>query len=447
MSAALHLLRKDVRLLLRGRGLLVMLIGYPLIVAALVTVALQSGERRPSIAFVNLDTSNRTVRVGDKRFGVEEYERRLAAEVDLKRLAPDAARAALDDGRVSAVLTLPAGFISDLQSGIRSPTIGLEVSRRSPIEAQSISRRLESAVARLNQELAGTYVAQTLDLVRIIVEGGDVAIFTREGNVLGLKRSEQVVRQVQQILTRQGQRLLASRMDPLLNFIVEAGVNLDLAKDAATALSQPIALKVPDPPTGREPLSGFGFAGALLVSLALVGVLLAAASLSAEREDNTLVRLRRGLIRTESLVGEKVTFAAIVSLVIGLILLAIVAVATSLAVGRWGLWLATLLLSGLAFAGFGVLIGALARETRTGLLAALMLALPLIFLGLFTQSPAASAISQFFPFGPAFRTFQTLLVEPSIVAGDIWLRFGQLALVAAVFTGAAAVVVRRRTEV
>ena len=447
MTAALHLLRKDITLLLRGRGLLVMLIGYPLIVAALVTVALQSGERRPSIAFVNLDTSNRTVRVGDRRLGVKDYQGRLAAEVDLKHLSPDAARAALDDGRVSAVLTLPAGFISDLQSGIRSPTIGLEVSRRSPIEAQSISRRLEAAVARLNQELAGTYVAETLDLVRIIIDGGNVAVFTRQGNVLGLKRSEQLVRQVQQILTRQGQRLLANRMDPLLNFIVEAGVNLDLANDAATAISQPIALKVPDPPSGREPLSAFGFAGALVVSLALVGVLLGAASLAAEQEDNTLVRLRRGLIRPEALVGEKVTFAAVVSLAIGLILLAIVAVATSLAVGRWALWLPTLLLAGLAFAGFGVLVGALARETRTGLLAALMLALPLIFLGLFTESPAASTISEFFAFGPAFRAFQTLLVEPSLVARDIWLRFGQLALLAAVFTGAAAVVLRRRTEV
>ena len=205
MSAPLQLFRKDFRLLLRGRGLLVMLIGYPLIVAALVTVALQSGERKPAIAFVNLDTSNRTVRVGDQRLGVKDYEARLAKEVDLKHLSADEARAARSsEGRVSAVLTLPEGFISDLQSGIRSPTIGLEVNRRSPIEAQSISRRLEAAVARLNQELAGAYVAQTLDLVRIIIDGGDVAIFTRQGNVLGLKRSEQLVRQIQASLTKQG---------------------------------------------------------------------------------------------------------------------------------------------------------------------------------------------------------------------------------------------------
>jgi ABC-2 type transport system permease protein len=182
------------------------------------------------------------------------------------------------------------------------------------------------------------------------------------------------------------------------------------------------------------------------VSLALVGVLLAAAALSSEREDNTLVRLRRGLIRPEALVGEKVVFAGVVSVVIGLILLAVVAVGTSLAIDRWALWVPTLLAAGLAFGAFGVLVGAAARETRGALLAALMLALPLIFLGLFTESDAASAISEVVPFGPAFRSFQTLLVEPSISSSDLWLRLGQLTLLAAVLTAAAALVLRRRSE-
>ncbi len=446
MTAAAHLLVKDLRLLIRGRGLLAVLILYPLVVAVLVTVALQTGERRPAIAFVNLDSSNRTVRVGDQRLGVGDYEARLAREVEVVRLDPVAARAALDDGRVSAVLTLPEGFIRDLQSGIKAPKIGLDVSRRSPIEAQSITRRLESAVFRLNQELAATYVKQTLELVRIIVDGGDVAVFTRSGSVLGLKRSEVIVRQVRADLVRQGRGELAARLDPLLHFIVEAGVNLDLANAAATTISRPITLDIPPAPTGREPLSAFGFAGALLVSLALAGVLLAAAALSSEREDNTLVRLRRGLLRPEALVGEKVVFAALVVVVIGLILLAAVALGTSLAVDRWALWLPTLLVSGLAFGGFGVLVGAGARETRGALLTALMIALPLIFLGLFTESDAASAINQVVPFGPAFRAFQMLLVEPSITSGDLLLRLGQLALLAVVLTGASALVLRRGSE-
>lgn len=440
------ILVKDLRLLVRSRGLLAMLIGYPLIVAALVALALQGGERRPAVAFVNNDTSNRTVKVGDKRLSVKDYEARLAAEVDLKRMDQASADEALRAGRVSAVITLPERFISDLQSGIKPPVVTVQPSLRSPIEAQSISRRLESSIYRLNQDLAQTYIQQTLDLVRIVVEGGEVAVFTRTGNILGLQKSEVLVKDLQAQLRANGNGALATRMDPLLNFIIEASVNLDLADVAASAIGNPIQLRMSPAPAGREPLSGFGFAGALLVSLALVGVLLGAAGLSSEREENTLVRLRRGLVRIESLVFEKVAFGAIVCLVIGAVLLLAVMATTSLAVGRWALWPPALVAAGLAFAAFGVLVGSLASETRTALLAALMLALPLIFLGLFTQSGAASAISEVIPFGPAFRVFQTLIVEPTVDGGMLWLRFGQLVLLAVVFGVAASVALRRRSE-
>ena len=75
-----------------------------------------------------------------------------------------------------------------------------------------------------------------------------------------------------------------------------------------------------------------------------------------------------------------------------------------------------------------------------------MLALPLIFLGLFTESRLAAAISDVAPFGPAFRAFQSLLVEPSLSAGSLWLRLAQLVGLATVLTGGAALILRRRTE-
>ncbi|HJZ60539.1 MAG TPA: ABC transporter permease [Miltoncostaeaceae bacterium] len=440
-----RLLVKDLRLLVRGRALLALLVGYPLLVAVLVAVALQSGEQRPSVAFVNLDTSGRTVQVGSRRLGVEDYARRLGQEVHLDRLSPGEASRALDQGRVSAVLTIPSGFISDLQAGVHPPVITVETSRRSPIQADAIQRRLESAIFRVNQQLASTYVDQTLHLVQVLVDGGDVSAFTRSGHVLGLTESRRLVRDVQASLRRSGRADVAARLDPLLNFIVQAGVNLDLANAAAQSLTNPIRLRIPPPPQGREPLTGFGFAGALLVSLGLIGTLLGAAALSSEREDGTLTRLRRGLIRTEGLVGEKVSFAALVGLVVGLLLLAAVAIFTALTVDRWGLWIASLLAAGLAFGAFGVLIGALARETRTALLATIMLALPLIFLGLFTDSAIASGISQVFPFGPAFRSFQTLLVEPS-VPGRLGLRIGQLLLLGLAFGGIASFALRRRAD-
>jgi ABC-type transport system involved in cytochrome c biogenesis permease component len=444
VRAASLLFLKDLRLLGRTPALLLVLVVYPLLVALIVALALQSDEREPEIALVVLDTSGRSVEVGDRRLSIDDYVQRLSQDVDVHELSADAAQTALDDGRVSAVLTVPEGFISDLQSGVRPPVLRLTASRRSPIQADAIERRLEAAVYRLNQSLATGYVDQVLQLVDLVVEGGVLGLYGRSGDALGLRRSRVLVLDVQRQLREAGQDAAARRLAPLLNFIAETRSNLDLARPAANAIRAPIEIEVDEGAEGREPLSAFGFAGALLVSLGLAGVLLAAAAMSSEREDQALARLRRGLISTPSLVGEKMVFTAAACLLVGLLLLAGVAIFTSLAVGRWGLWLIALTLAGLAFGAFGVLAGALARETRTALLVALMLALPLLALGLVPEADVASAISEAVPFGPAFDAFQTLLVEPAVPAGDLTLNLGHLALLAVVFGGLAAWAVRRR---
>jgi ABC-type transport system involved in cytochrome c biogenesis permease component len=444
VRAALLLLRKDVTLLRRSPALVLVLIVYPVLVALLVAVALQGDERRPDVAVVNLDTSGRTVDVAGNRLSIEDYIDRLAEDVDVRRLDAGPAAEALDGGRVSAVLTIPEDFISDLQSGVRQPAIQLATSRRSPIEGDAITRRLEAAVFRLNQRLATGYVEQVLELVDLVTNGGEIGIFGRSGDALGLKRSRELVTDLQDGLRAAGDAASAAELAPLVNFIDETQRNLDLARPAANAIRAPIVLEVSEGAPGREPLSAFGFAGALLVSLGLAGTLLAAAAMSAEREDHTLVRLRRGLISAGGLVGEKMAFTAAACLVVGMALLGGVALFTDLAVGRWGIWLGVLLLAGLAFGAFGVLAGALARETRSALLIALMIALPLMALGLIPDSGAASAVSEVVPFGPAFDAFQALLVEPSLDAGDLLLTLGQLALIAAALATAAAVAVRRR---
>jgi ABC-type transport system involved in cytochrome c biogenesis permease component len=444
VRAASLIFRKDVRLLGRSPALLLVLVAYPLLVALLVALALQSDERPPDVALVVLDSSGRSVQVGDRRLSIDDYVERLSEDVNVRELDAEAAATALEDGRVTAVLTVPEGFIGDLQSGVRPPVLELTTSRRSPIEADAIEGRLEAAVFRLNQSLATGYVDQVLRLVDLVVDGGAIGIYGRTGDALGLRRSRALVLDVQRELRAAGEETAARRLAPLLNFIAETGNNLDLARPAANAIRAPIELEVNEGAEGREPLSAFGFAGALLVSLGLAGVLLAAAAMSSEREDHALARLRRGLISSPSLVAEKMAFTAAACLLVGLVLLAGVAIFTSLAVGRWGLWLLVLILAGLAFGAFGVLAGALARETRTALLVALMLALPLLALGLLPDAPVASAISQIVPFGPAFDAFQTLLVEPTVPGGDLTLNLGHLALLALAFGGLAAWAVRRR---
>ena len=71
---------------------MLVLVGYPLVVAVLIAITLQSNGRDYSIALVNLDDSGRTVRVGDERLSVDDHHYRVAVQDDVHRLDISAAR-------------------------------------------------------------------------------------------------------------------------------------------------------------------------------------------------------------------------------------------------------------------------------------------------------------------------------------------------------------------
>jgi len=446
VRSARLLFTKDLRVLGRSRGLVAILIGYPVIIAILLALALSGGDRRPSVAFVNLDQQGRTVLVGNDRLSVDDYASKIEQDVDLKRLDPPGAQQALADGKVSAILTIPDNFVSDLQSGIKSPVVTLQTNPRNPIEAQAIERNMEAAVFRLNQALATAYVDQVLNLVKLVQEGGDVQIFGRAGKLEGLASSARVLRQVERQLIKAKQPALAKRLADLNDFIDGVNTNLDLAKPAARSIASPIRLDIQSGAPGREPLSALGIAAALVVGLGLLGVLLSAALLSAEREDGVLSRLGRGLVGPGTIITQKAVLSALATLVVGMVLLGVVALTTSVSVGRWAIWVLALVVAGLAFGAFGLLIGALARETRTALLAALMITLPLAVIALIPGNDIAYWVSAVAGFGPAARVFQDLLVDPE-VTGTLWAGIGLLAGIALVYGVAARIALGRRMHV
>lgn len=446
MRAMALLFVKDLRLLVRSPALALVLVAYPVLVSLLVAGSLQAGERPPAIAVVNLDTAGRTVEVAGERLSVQDYVDRVAKDADVTMLDPEEAAQALDDGRVAAVVTIPAGFVADLQSGLKPPVITVAASRRSPIEAEAVTRRLEATVFRLNQRLAEGYVANVVALVDLVINGGRLGVFGRSGDALGLIRSRALVEDIQAELRADDRPATADRLDELLNFIDQTRRNLDLAAPASNVISAPIELDVVEAGPGRAPLTAFGVAAALLVSLGLAGVLIGAAGLAAEREDNALGRLMRGLIRPWALVAEKLLFTAAVATVVGLVLLGVLALVTDVTVGRWALWVPTLAVMGLALGSLGAVAGAVARETRTALLAALMVAIPLAAVALLPDGGWTGVLAAVVPFGPAFDLIQALLVEPTLDAGAVWADLGRLAAIAAVLGTAASVAVARRAR-
>ena len=257
-EGGLLLLRKDAVLLRRSPALLLVLVvcrSWSRCCGA------RAAERRAPAGRGGGEpghASGRTVDVGGNRLSIDDYIDRLAEDVDVRRLDAEAAADALDAGRVSAVVTIPEEFISDLQSGVRQPALRLAASRRSPIEADAITRRLEGAVYRLQP-------AARHRLRRAGARAGGPGDERRRDRHLrpngrrpGPQAQPRARGRAPGAAPRGRRRGDAAGLAPLLNFIDETQRNLDLARGSTNAIRAPIVLEVTEGAEGREPLSAFG---------------------------------------------------------------------------------------------------------------------------------------------------------------------------------------------
>jgi ABC-2 type transport system permease protein len=157
------------------------------------------------------------------------------------------------------------------------------------------------------------------------------------------------------------------------------------------------------------------------------------------------------LISTNGLLGEKVVLGTAVGLVVTLLMLFGMQIFVPLELGRVGLWLVAILISGAALGAAGAALGAAAREVRTVSLLAFMVTLPVAFLSLVPSgavSPTAfDAIRYFtalFPFKPALQAITSALDETGPGIGGPLLH---LAILFAAYAVIARVALRRFSAV
>ncbi len=156
--------------------------------------------------------------------------------------------------------------------------------------------------------------------------------------------------------------------------------------------------------------------------MTFLALLLAAGAAAAERDEGTIGRLRRGLVSFGQLVWSKVALAAVVGLALGgaiAILFGVVAEVGGVTGGEpWArlplLFVGVALAAGVVGAA-GALLGALAREARTASLLAVLVVLPVVFLGLVPREALSFAwwVSEFLPFAHAVRWFGAALYDTS----------------------------------
>ena len=442
LRAAALLTYKDLVSLRRAPLVVILLACYPLLIAGLVGLVAGYANARPQVAVVDLDHIPATTTIADHRYDIKGAIDAVAKNVRISWMSKAEAEQALRTGSVVGVITIPKGFLADLKSVVHSPTLEFETAQSGI--ASRVTQQMQALVYNLNLKLQDAFIKDAIRYISLIERGGKTNFLGTSYNVLGIQKARAL------LLAEKGNKSAAE----VARFLDTAEGALSASEVSARAVAQPIKLTV-ETRNGRSWLfSAQMQAYALALTISILALALAAAVTASERDENVACLLGRGLVSKLSLLAAKIAVATIISLVVGLgILLAFGAIVDLGGIsggqpwGRIPLVMVGVLLFGAALGAIGTLIGALAREGRSATLGALLVALPIVLLGLVPREivPPAGIISDFFPFSHGERFFGSALYDlhpwATIVPESLWL-LGLL-----VFWGAVArVVLPRLTE-
>lgn len=410
MRRAGLILAKDLRVLARSPLLLGVLLAYPLLVAGLVGLVAGYGSSKPRVALVDQDHLPQVVSIGGHRFRIQDAIDEVSRNVHLVRMETGEARRALSTGRVVASLTVPPGFLADLKSGLNSPslvyqTTGGGISSR-------VTQQLQALVYGLNRQLQTAYVETDLGYVRLILRGGRTELSGQTYDVLGLDRMQELL----------GRLPASPERARIAEFARIAGIALAQTGNLLASTANPIELHRAREESRSSLLSAQVQSYALALTVTFLALLLAAGAIASERDEAAIGRLRRGLVSMGQLVMAKVALAAVVALALGLaiaIVFGLIVEAGDVVGGQpWArlpLLALGLLVAGAALGALGSLLGALARETRTASLVAVLVVMPIVFVGLVPRevAPVAGWLSDGLPFAHAVRYFSSALYDGS----------------------------------
>ncbi len=420
------LLLKDLRLLGRSPLLVALLVLYPIVIAVLIGFALSRGPDKPQVAFANLVPQS----ASQLDLGGERVDTSRQADVLFRAIDPVPVKSRAEairkvrDGDVLGAIVIPEDTTAKLQSGIDPATIEVFYNAEDPVKSRYVRDTIKSQVGDANSALTKRLSKVALEFLELIATGGRYNFLGREFDVLGLERSERILKETRSELPAGSPA--HAQLERVIRFANLARTNLDLSDDVLASVGTPIRVRQVQLDGAATPLSSFSVAIAVSVSIMFITLLLAAGALALEREENAFLRLVRGLVSRTGLLLEKAGLAAVCAVGVCLVMLAGLGLFVDLQWDRFHLWVAGVAAGSLAFAAMGLAIGALAKEVRSASLLCVMLSLPLTFLALVPSGSVSpvlydvvQAISAVFPFKPTLEALDAALNDSGSLAGPL----------------------------
>jgi hypothetical protein len=408
------LLVKDLQILKRSPLLVALLVVYPVVIALMIGFALSSPPGKPKVALYDaIPTGQGKVSIGNQQIDIAHYAKQLFQSITPIRVHSRAeAVAKVRDGQAQAALIIPADIVSQINNliaqGVGNPTVDLVLNSRNPLERQFAQQAISARANQVEQAISKQVLSVAVSDLQKVLNGGTLELAGQKVPLLGLKNSRAIVQGT--IASLPADSPLRPALKQVADFAELAIGGLGFATPVLGSIGSPLTIRQTELAGNTTPTASYAAAIAVIVSLMFVGMLLAAAMLALERSEHAYARLVRGLVKPEGLLSEKVVLAAGAAAAVTLLMSAFVSLFVHLEWVRFPLWVAALVLGGLAFAALGVAIGGVARDVSVASLMAFVVSLPIAFVALVpgdavsgTLKSILDAVAFVFPFRAALQ--------------------------------------------
>ena len=425
---------KDLQILRRSPLVLGLLLVYSIVLALVVSQAVDRGPSKPRIVVVNeIPPDAATFDLGPEEIDVNEVAEELFQSIDPVRA--DTREEGLEkvkNGDALGMLVVPADIPQKLAgaiqlSGGEPPSVEFYYEGDNPLKSTQVQSAIKSRVADANRAISKKITAEAGKYLGYILRGGSFSVLGQSFDVLGLENAERIVSAVQATLPAGSDNRAA--LERVRSFAELAAQNLDLSEELLASIGTPIRVNEHELSSSGN---AFYSAAAVAVSLLFVCVLLGAGLLALEREENAFGRLVRGLVSRTTIVVQKTLLAGLLGGLAGAVILAVLTATGSAEASDLPTAILAVLVASVAMGALGVAIGGVTREVRAASLLAVLVLLPVAVLGLIPSGTVSGAaddaigvISALFPFRPGLRG-----IEAGLTGGDLLERLGHLAALA-----------------
>jgi ABC-2 type transport system permease protein len=448
------LLVKDLQILRRSPLLVALLVIYPVTLALIIGFALSSPPGKPKVAFLTqVPKGHGRIHFGSQNINLSSYTKQLFESIQ-PIVVHSRAQAIADvrSGRSLAALIVPSDIPEQIQNlvttGVGSPTVQLILNTKDPVERQFADQAIEARLNEVDQAVSKQVLRVAVVDLQQVLSGGSIQFFGQSFQLLGLRDSRALLRRV--IAALPARSPLRAELGRVVGFADLAIQGLAFANPVLGSIGTPLTVDQTELSGRTTPTATYAVTIAVIFSLMLVTLLLAAGMLALEREEHAFARLVRGLVSPGALLAEKAVLAGGCAAAAAILMAAGVSTFVPLDWSRFPLWVVALAAAGIAFGALGVAIGGLAREVRAASLLAFMLSLPVAFVALVPAASVSGAVKSLldavafvFPFKPALDAANNAF---SATAPAIGWPLVHLVGLAIVFGGVARLAVRRLAE-